>query len=506
MQLQYFMLVNNIFKRRTPDILECIANLSSDEVFTPPGLANSILDLLPKDVWSNKDLRFLDPACKTGIFLRECAKRLMVGLEDAIPDENERREHIFKNMLYGISITDITSLMSRRSLYYSKSGMSEHSVVKFDNEKGNILYENIRHTFEKRKCIYCGAPEDLLDRVEGLENHAYQFIHQDINSIFNNMKFDVIIGNPPYQLDTGGVGAQATPIYQKFIEVAIELNPRYISMIIPSRWFAGGMGLSDFRARMLGDKRLKVLVDHPNAEDCFPGVEIKGGVCYFLWDCKHDGECEVVSMLDGEEVSRATRKLDEHDTFIRFNESIDIIKKIRAKNEVTLDKKVSGVDAFKFPTNFKDFKMNEFKDSVKIYLNGEIGWIDEEKIKVNKAWVDKYKVLVSRGYGAGSTYPHQILGKPIITDKNSCCTFTYLVLGVFSTKKEAENFSKYVKTRFFRFLVSLKKNTQDTSKDKFSFVPDIDMSQEWTDEKLFKRYGLDEKEQEFIKSIVKEMI
>jgi site-specific DNA-methyltransferase (adenine-specific) len=319
------------------------------------------------------------------------------------------------------------------------------------------------------------------------------------------MKFDVIIGNPPYQLDTGGVGAQATPIYQKFIDIAIELNPRYISMIIPSRWFAGGMGLNEFRAKMLNDKRMKVLVDHPNAEDCFPGVEIKGGVCYFLWDSKHNGECEVISMLGGEEVSRAKRKLDEHDTFIRFNESIEILNKIKAKNEETLESKVSGVDPFKFPTNFKDYKKKEFANSIKIYTRGEIGYIQKDQIKTNVNWVDKYKVALSQAYGAGSTYPHQITGKPVIMEPNSCCTFTYLVINVFKTKKEAQNFEKYIKTRFFRFLVSLKKNTQHLSKDRFSFVPDLDMSQEWTDEKLYKRYGINEKEQEFIKSIVREM-
>ena len=438
------MLVNNIFKKRMPDILECIANLSSDEVFTPPQLANSILDLLPKEVWQNPDLKFLDPACKTGIFLRECAKRLMAGLEKAIPDENKRREHVFRNMLYGISITDITSLMSRRSLYYSKSGVSPNSVVKFNDESGNIIYKNIRHTFERRKCKYCGAPEDLLDRVEGMENHAYQFIHQD--NFLKTMKFDVIIGNPPYQLQDGGFGASAMPIYHKFIETAMELKPRYLSMIIPSRWFAGGKGLDDFRAKMLNDKRLKVLVDHPNAEDCFPGVEIKGGVCYFLWDSRHNGECEVISMLGGEEVSRAKRSLDshldEHDVFIRFNESIDIIKKIKAKNEATLDKKVSSMKPFGFRTFFEDFKKNEFKDSVKIYANKEIGWVAKNKIVVNKNWVGKYKVLLSMAYGAGSSYPHQITGKPILADKNSCCTETYLVVDLFDNKEKAENFEK----------------------------------------------------------------
>lgn len=498
------MLVNNIFKKRMPDILDCIANLSSDEVFTPPQLANNILNLLPDKVWQNPDLKFLDPACKTGIFLRECAKRLMAGLEKAIPDENKRREHVFKNMLYGLAITDITSLMSRRSLYYSKSANGKHSVVKFENEQGNIIYENVKHTFENKKCIYCGAAESIQSRGESLEGHAYQFIH--LNNLFNNMKFDVIIGNPPYQLQDGGFGASAMPIYHKFIETAMKLKPRYLSMIIPSRWFAGGKGLDDFRAQMLSDKRLKVLVDHPNAEDCFPGVEIKGGVCYFLWDSKHNGECEVISILGGEEVSRAKRSLGDYDTFIRFNESIEIIKKIRAKSESTLDKKVSSRKPFKFSTDFNDFKQKEFKGSVKIYANSETGWVAKEKIEINNNWLNKYKVLISKAYGAGSGYPHQIIGKPIIAGKNSCCTETYLVVDLFDNKEKAENLTKYIKTRFFRFLVSLKKNTQDNPKNVFSFVPDLDMSSEWTDKKLFKRYDITEKEQDFIKSIVKEMI
>lgn len=497
------MLVKSIFKKRMPDILECIANLSSDEVFTLPQTANSILNLLPQEVWQDPELKFLDPACKTGIFLRECAKRLMVGLEKAIPDEEKRREHIFKNMLYGIAITEITGLMSRRSLYYSKSASSKHSVVKLAKPEGNIVYKNIEHTFEKNRCIHCGAPEELLDRVEGLETHAYQFIHP--NNPFKDMKFDVIIGNPPYQLQDGGFSASAMPIYQKFVEAAMAMNPRFISMIIPSRWFAGGKGLNDFRAMMLANKRLKVLVDHPNAEDCFPGVEIKGGVCYFLWDRKHNGDCEVVSVLDGEEVSRAKRGLDEHDVFIRFNESIDIIKKVKAKSESTLDKKVSSMKPFGFRTFFKDYKKTEFKDSVKIYANNEIGWVAKNKIEINKEWINKYKVLLSMAYGAGSGFPHQITGKPILADKNSCCTETYLVVDMFDDKKKAENFVKYVNTRFFRFFVSLKKNTQHISKERFSFVPDLDMSVEWTDEKLFKRYEITETEREFIKSIVREM-
>jgi site-specific DNA-methyltransferase (adenine-specific) len=491
-------------QKRNPDILECIANLSSDEVFTPPQLANSILDLLPSEVWSNPDLKFLDPACKTGIFLRECAKRLMVGLEHIIPDEEKRRDHIFQSMLYGISITEITALMSRRTLYYSKSGDSEHSVTHFDESGGNISYQNDDHTYQNGKCKYCGLGDSTLRRDETLERYAYQFIHPN-NLKYNNMKFDVIIGNPPYQLESGGFGAQATPIYHKFIEQAISLRPKYISMIIPSRWFAGGMGLDSFREMMLKEKRIKTLVDFPNAQDCFPGVEIKGGVMYFLWESKYSGDCEVISMLGSEEVSRAKRSLDDYDTFIRHNEAISILKKVKAKNEETVDKKATGLNPFGFATNFEDYKENDFDGSTKIYIRGGFGYIKSDSISNNLNLVDKYKILVSKGYGAGNSYPHQIIGLPIVTEKNSVCTMTYFVLSSFDTKKKANNFEKYVKTRFFRFLVSLKKNTQDTSKGKFSFVPDLPMDEEWTDEKLYERYEINEEEQDFIKSIVREM-
>jgi site-specific DNA-methyltransferase (adenine-specific) len=214
-------------------------------------------------------------------------------------------------------------------------------------------------------------------------------------------------------------------------------------------------------------------------------------------------------MLGGEEVSRAKRKLDEHDTFIRFNESIEIINKIKKKNEETLDKKVSSRKPFGLSTNFNDFKQKEFVGGVKIYANpslGRIGWVNKNKIEINKNWINKYKVLLPKAGEGKGTYPNAIIAKPILSEKNSCCTETYIVIDVFDDKKKAENMSKYIKTRFFRFLVSLKKNTQDNPKNVFSFVPDLDMSTEWTDEKLFKKYGIDEKEQEFITSIVKEMI
>lgn len=494
----------NLVGHHKPDILDCISNLSSDEVFSPPAIVNKVLDLLPAEVWSNPDIKILDPGCKSGVFLREAAKRLMDGLKEVIPDEDERREHIFRSMLYGIAITELTGLISRRSLYTSKDPSSEFSVVKMDNDQGNIHYSRGRHAYRNGKCIHCGAPEGSLDRGDELENYAYQFIHSD-NVFGEDMKFDVIIGNPPYQLEDAGESTGASPIYHRFVDQAKKLAPRYISMIIPSRWFAGGKGLDDFRESMLNDKRISHLVDFHNAADCFPGVEIKGGVCYFLWDAKHNGDCEVTPVLNGEQMESAKRNLGEHDIFIRFNQSISILAKVKNRNEAPLSVKMSSQKPFGFRTNFADFKKERFIDAIEIYANKEVGWIHKDKITLNRQWVDKYKVLVSAAYNGGDSYPHQIIGRPIVAGPGSCCTETYIICSTFDTKEEAQNLEQYMKTRFFRFMVWMRKITQHNPKDRFSFVPQLDMSKQWTDEVLYARYGLDEAEVAFIESMIKEI-
>ena len=492
-----------------PDVLLCLANLSNDEVFTPPELANSILDLLPKDIWKNKDAKFLDPVSKSGVFLREITKRLIVGLEDEIPDLQTRVNHILKNQVFGIAITELTSLLSKRTLYCAKSANSDKSICnEFKNEDGNIRYKNINHTFKSGKCEFCGANEDVYSRDDDMETHAYEFIHTNNPKEIFNMKFDVIVGNPPYQLNVGVESKSfAISIYDKFVQQAKKLNPRYLTMIIPARWYAGGRGLDNFRDEMLKDKRIRTLIDFPDSNDCFPQVEIKGGVCYFLWDREYIGECEVISYSKGKISSKATRSLLEEDmnTFIRFTEAISIFKKVKKYKEKPFSEIVSVQTPFGLISSFRDFKTNYFENSIKIYAQNSIGYVNKDYITKGVELIDKYKIYISKSYGANESYPHQIINKPFIGDKNSCCTQTYLLIGIFDTEMEALNAISYMKTRFFRFLVMLKKISQDAMRGVYQLVPMQNFNETWTDEKLYKKYGLSQEEIDFIESMIRPM-
>jgi len=486
-----------------PDVLSCLANLSNDEVFTPPSLVNKMLDLLPNEIWKDKNITFLDPVCKTGVFLREIAKRLLSGLESEIPEKQERINHIFTKQIFGIAITELTSLLSRRSVYCSKKANEKYSICdKFEDEQGNITYEKMYHTWENGNCKFCGASQDVYERESTSETYAYPFLHIDItDKKFKKMKFDVIIGNPPYQLSDGGAQASAIPLYHKFVKQAIKLNPKYLTMIVPSRWFAGGRGLDEFRDEMLNDDRIRIIHDFLNASDCFPGVEIKGGVNYFLWDRDNKGLCEVVTFEKGIEISRMNRSLKEpnSDIFIRYNESISILNKIRKFNEETIDKTISSQKPFGLRTFFKGTKKTT-KNTIKVYANKSIGYCNSNEIVQNLDWVDKHKVIVPRAIGSGDSKSDNI--KPIYSEPNSCCTETYVVIGIYKNKKISENVMKYIETKFFHFLVTLRKNTMMASKVVYSFVPTQDFEVEWTDEKLYKKYGLTTDEVAFIESMI----
>ena len=494
-------LFHNVYN---PDVLSCIANLSNDEVFTPPELANKIIDMLPQELFQNPDTTFLDPCCKSGVFLREIAKRLIKGLESQIPDLEKRIEHIFSKQLFGIAITELTSLLSRRSVYCSKFPNSEFSAYQFPESQpqGNIIFQRIKHTWKDGKCVYCGASKSEYDRGAELETHAYQFIHNlDVKKLFN-MKFDVIIGNPPYQMsDGGGTGSSAMPLYHKFVEQAKKLNPRYLSMIIPARWYSGGKGLDEFRDNMLNDNHISHLVDYFDSTECFPGIDLSGGVCYFLWNRDKNGLCEITSIKQGKRTI-LTRPLLEKgcDTFIRFNESVSIFNKVHKQDFISIERFISARKPF------GDISIDSSIDrGVLVYAYPKNGYISRDKINQNNHWVDKYKVYIAKAYGERGAFPYLVLGKPFLGEPLTCCTETYLVLNTFDNKEQAENLISYIKTRFFRFFVLYKKNTQNAARGVYSLVPLQDFSKPWTDEELYAKYGLTEEEIAFIESMIRPM-
>lgn len=492
-----------------PDVLNCLANLSNDEVFTPPTLANQVLDLLPQELFSSPTTTFLDPVSKSGIFLREIVKRLDKGLETKMPNRRERINHILRKQVFGIAITELTSHLSRRSVYCSKDASSEYSVTRFKTASGNILYKNINHTWINGKCKYCGASQEVYDRGSEAEQYAYQFIHTDNpHTLFNNMKFDVIIGNPPYQLSDGGNAASARPIYHLFVEQAMKLQPHYLAMIIPARWYAGGKGLDEFRQKMLNSSNIRCLKDYNNSADCFPGVNIAGGVCYFLWDKLYNGLCTISNLSLEKELSTEKRSLKEFQTFVRNNTSVKIIRKILNHKEKTMDNIVRSRNSFSIPSNERGHTMRQMTDCVLLSSGGR-SYINKKQITDKEKIISKYKVVITYAMSGGnkptSNGDYQILSSILILAPNEVCSETYLVVDACQSDIEAENLTTYLKTKTLRFLLLQSLTSIHITKSCFQFVPLQDFSHPWTDEMLYKKYGLNEEEIAFIESMIRPM-
>lgn len=522
--------VSFALRGRNPDVLTCIANLSNDEIFTPPELANRMLDTLAEawaeanggaDIWRDSAVTFLDPCTKSGVFLREITLRLAKGLAGEMPNLEERVNHILTTQVFGIGVTHLTSLLARRSLYCSKHAKGKHSIAKgFANDDGNIWFRRTEHTWVDEKCSFCGATRRDYDRGETLETHAYAFVHtRDIRTrlaeIFGGkMQFDVIIGNPPYQLGQSGgeaVGGFAMPIYQEFVKAAKRLDPRLLVMVTPSRWFAGGRGLDEYRSEMLADKRIRTLVDFPDAAEAFPGTQIKGGVSYFLWDKSWNGACEVTTIHGGKPTSPPMkRNLGAYDVVVRRNEAVPILEKVlsvTAKEGVgNLASKVSPIQPFSIRTNFRGSeKKTGMTRPVLLIGNNGATYLERADVPRNDSWIDEWKVLLGAAYGAGDNVPHQIYNFPIIAGPGTACTETYLVIDRFANEQSAKRFAAYLRTRFVRFLVSLRKYTQHLFNERFQFVPDLPMDQSWDDVVLYKKYGITKDEIAFIESMIRPM-
>jgi Eco57I restriction-modification methylase len=533
-------------RNRNPDVLTCIANLSNDEVFTPPEFANQMLDTLTEawaaanggaNIWADKSLKFLDPFTKSGVFLREISSRLVEGLKDDIPDLQERVDHILTEQIYGIGITQLTSLIARRSVYCSKSANGKHSIARsFATEAGNIWFERVEHTWvgatefietaDKNgkpvkkgvngRCKFCGASQTTLDRGPGLETHAYAFIHTGnikarIAELFGDeMQFDVIIGNPPYQLQSDG-GTRDIPIYQHFVEQAKRLEPRYLAMVIPSRWMASGLGLGEFRRTMLADRHIRELVDYPNAAEVFPSVGINGGVCYFLWDSSHDGDCNVTMVRAGEVIGPTTRSLGEFDVLVRDGRALSILRKVLKQGEASINTILARDKEFGWTSNFNGFHELQRPGDVSLYyirsMKRSRGFIDRKDITKSAHLVDTWKLLVPK-VGSGREREKSgvdlVLGPPLIAPSPSVCTQSFLFFYL-KSREETQSVRSYYATRFFRFLVSLRKITQDATHSTYSWVPMQSWDRNWTDSELYEKYGLTNDEITFIESMIRPM-
>lgn len=523
-------------RARNPDVVTCIANLSNDEVFTPPEVANRMLDTLAAswadahdgaDIWADPDVTFLDPATKSGVFLREVTARLSRGLAEEIPDLEERVDHILTKQVFGIGITYLTSLLARRTVYCSKDARGEHAIARsFTSSEGNIWFEREDHTWNGTRCKFCGAPKAAFDRGEDQESHAYAFIHTSdikarIAELFGgDMQFDVIIGNPPYQLNDGGFGTSAAPIYQDFVDQAKRLEPRFLSLVIPARWYAGGKGLDDFRESMLGDERVRSIDDYLSASDVFPGVGLKGGICSFLWDRDNPGPCMVTTHLNDLPASSVSRRLLEPgaDVFIRFNEGLSILQKVVGvetdQNETLalpedkrFDRLVSSRKPFGLDTSFKGGAEKQDGD-VAIYRNGGIGYAPLTSIPTGHHLIDKWKIFTgyaAPGTGNRDTYPHRIISTPFTAGPGTASSETYLCIGPFDTESEAESALSYLTCRLTRLLILLHKPSQHTTRKVYKFVPAQEWDRRWTDEDLYSKYQISADEIAFIESLVRPM-
>lgn len=478
------------------------------EVFTAEREVKAMLDLVSNEAMRIAS-RFLEPACGNGNFLVEILDRKLSTIKgESISkrSEYERITFLAVSTLYGIDILHDNVRACRERLFQT---FDNHYTRLFGSHSSNCYRNSIRYVIEnniihgntlKTESIFF-SEWVLGKREKGSEAYAYNFIHPHEHKGLNSMQFDVIIGNPPYQLSDEGHGKSAMPIYHKFVRQAKALNPRYLIMIIPSRWFAGGKGLDEFRKEMLNDSRMKTLVDFLDARDCFPNVDIAGGVCYFLWDREHLGACEITHRHK-DIMTTSVRQLNEFEIFVRSAEAAQIIKKIQKIHEPDMSTQVSGRNPFGLSTRERP----SGNGTLTLLCSEGEGKIEEERVISGKKYIGQWKVITSN-----ASYDHgglpdkegkrRVLSRVEVLPPSFVCTDSYIIVGSFPDKIQAKNLAEYIKTKFVRFLISQRQASQHITKGRFAFVPQQDHTQKWTDEKLYKKYSLSNEEIEFIESL-----
>lgn len=483
------------------------------EVFTAMREVKAMCDLVSVETGRTGSL-FLEPACGDGNFLEEILSR---KLDSA---EKHNQGHIpvmgavaVLSSLYGIDLLIDNVIACRERLYrlwYEKTGITDEKILSSIKE---ILEKNIICGNTLKLCLADESGNDTCkpivfcqwdissDTPHITKTHKLSDLITAGNEA--EFRFDVIISNPPYQISDGGAQASALPLYNLFIDQARKLSPHYITMIVPARWYAAGKGLDSFRKSMLNDDRIVKLFDFCRASDCFPGVDIKGGVCYFLWDREYHGECTVTTCVDGIHTSVMKRPLLEPDCniFIRQNEAVAILNKVRRFGERSFSEYAKPAMAFGMRTYFKSFVSDAPGDGlIKLYANHSTGYIERSSVRRGTEYIDCWKVIVPEAVGSGNNATDVL--KPIISEPGSVNTETYIMNGPWKNREEAENVCAYIRTKFFHFLLGIRKITQHTTAKVYGFVPVQDFSVQWTDDMLFEKYGLSPEEIQFINDSV----
>jgi len=446
-------------------------------------------------VFKDPNTRILEINSKTGLYplymaysvftekLQKYRDTHMLATDVPVPTQNEIWDDVLRNHIFVICKTEMAKSITKRTLRG------------FRDSKVNARY------FEDLINKITHQPELFLHKVSNGVNYW------KINGLEDNMKFNAIVGNPPYQVMDGGKTG-ALPVYHYFVDIAKSLKPTFISMIMPSRWFAGGRGLDDFREKMLKEHRISKLVDFPKSRDVFPTVDIAGGICYFLWDREYNGETSVVTSLGGKK-SESLRNLGEFSIFIRDNVGISVIRKVREKKEKTLENTVLSVSPFGLRSFVRGEEL-KFNGSIRVKSSFGFGYINRNDVTKNADLIDKYKVMCGylnpdRAGVNNSVDGNNVTTKLTILQPGEVVTETYIILGVFDDFASAQNYASYIRTRFVRFLVYQTLSSMHITQVSFQFVPTQDWGKIWTDEELYQKYGISPTEVEYIESLIKPM-